>query len=129
MQHAVSQSRKNLFSLWILGAVLFLMTGISCGQQPGLPLPRPQLPDETASAPNHKATHHQPTKEVEEKLRKGFDRKNAAYAGSNIQPAVDDQSITLSGSVTSQMQHDMALQLAQAYADDRKIIDHLAIQP
>jgi osmotically-inducible protein OsmY len=68
-----------------------------------------------------------PTKEVKEKLEKGFDSKNAAYAGSNIQATVDDQSITLTGTVNSESQKEMAVQLARAYADDRKVIDRLVI--
>jgi BON domain len=76
------------------------------------------------------APHHQKlsTKEVEEKLRKGFDSKNAAYSGSNIQAAVDDQSVTLTGTVNRQKQHEMALQLTRAYADERKITDHWVVQ-
>jgi len=68
------------------------------------------------------------TKDVAEKLQKDLDNKNAAYAGSKIQAVVDDQSITLSGTVTSQSQHEMAMQLAKAYAGDRRITDRLVIQ-
>src|ERR1051326_1431950 len=79
--------------------------------------------------PNTKPIHDQKaTRDVTEKLQKAFDPKNAAYAGSNIQPVVDDQSVTLNGTVKDQGQHEMAMQLARAYAGNRKIVDRLTIQ-
>jgi hypothetical protein len=120
---ASSKQDKRLRNLRsCMFCTLFCITiGVS-GQQRGTQLPHPQVPDD--NAPNTKSAHHQmPTNEVNEKLRKEFDPKNAAYAGSSIQAAVDDQSISLTGTVKSRIQHEMALQLARAYAGDRKIID------
>jgi osmotically-inducible protein OsmY len=37
--------------------------------------------------------------------------------------------VTLTGTVKDQGQHEMALQLARAYAGSRKIVDRLTIQP
>ncbi len=68
------------------------------------------------------------TKDVKEKLDKALDSKNAAYAGSDIKVAVDDQNVTLSGAVQSSMQREMAMQLARAYAGNRKIVNQLAIR-
>lgn len=85
------------------------------------------MPDQ--NAPNTRSAHHQmSTKDVAEKLQKGLDSKNKAYSGSNIQTLVDDHSVTLNGTVTSESQHEMALQLVQAYAGDRKIVDRLTVQ-
>jgi hypothetical protein len=133
MLNSVLQSSKSYMRPWTLWIFAFafacLMSRPVLGQQPGMQLPRPQLPDETTSNTNTKSTHHPTsTKEVAEKLRKGFDSKNAAYAGSNIKAAVDDQSVTLNGTVKSEMQREMALQLTRAYADDRRIVDHLVVQ-
>lgn len=81
-----------------------------------------------ANAPNTKAVHdNMSTKDVTEKLQKALDNKNPQYKGSNIQTAVDDQSVTLSGTVTSDMQREWALQLARAYAGNRKIVDKLTV--
>jgi osmotically-inducible protein OsmY len=92
-----------------------------------------QLPQQTTgneNAPNTKPIHDQKaTREVTEKLQKAFDPKNAAYQGSKIEPVVDDQSVTLNGTVKDEGQHEMALQLARAYAGNRKIVDRLTIQP
>jgi len=110
---------------WTL--VLLLFSPALIAQQPGSGRTMPSVSDD--NKPNTKPDHHQmSTKDVAEKLQKDLDNKNAAYAGSKIQPVVDDQSITLSGSVTSQSQHEMAMQLAKAYAGDRRIIDRLVIQ-
>ena len=89
---------------------------------------QPQVPD--TNEPNAKPVHDQKsTQEVVEKLKKAFDSKNAAYAGSNIQPVIDDQSVTLNGTVKSEMQHEMTLQVARAYAGNRKIVDRLSVRP
>lgn len=89
-----------------------------------------QLPRDTNNEPNTKPAHEHPasTKDVQEKLKKGFDSKNVAYAGSSIQPLVDDQTVTLNGTVTSEIQHEMALQLARAYGENRKIVDRLVVR-
>ena len=89
---------------------------------------RPQVPD--TNEPNAKPVHDQKSsQDVTDKLKKAFDSKNAAYAESNIQPAVDDQNVTLNGTVKNEMQHEMALQLARAYAGNRKIVDRLSVRP
>jgi len=94
---------------------------------PALAFPQEATGDNNAR--NTKPVHdHLSNKDVNEKLRKALDNKNAAYAGSNIEAVADDQSVTLSGTVQSSMQHEMALQMARAYAGNRKIVDKIAIQ-
>jgi hypothetical protein len=112
---------------WTLCIVFCAAVG-AVAQQPAPQVPGTQLPD--VNTPNPKPTHHEMTKskDVSEKLHKEFDPKNAAYAGSNIQAAVDDHTVILTGTVKSGMQHEMALQLAKAQADDRKIIDRMIVQ-
>ncbi|HEY7403882.1 MAG TPA: BON domain-containing protein [Candidatus Angelobacter sp.] len=86
----------------------------------------PPLPDQ--NEPSNKEHHDQmSTKDVKEKLEKALDNKNAAYEGSAIQVAADDQTVTLTGAVKSSMQHEMAMQLARAYAGNRKVVDQLTI--
>jgi osmotically-inducible protein OsmY len=93
--------------------------------------PAPQASRNTntdANAPNTKPLRdHMSNKDVTEKLQKALDNKNPQYKGSNIQTAVDDQSITLSGTVTSDMQREWAMQFARAYAGNRKIVDKLTV--
>jgi osmotically-inducible protein OsmY len=110
---------------WIL--VLLLFSPAMVAQLPGSGSKTPSVSDD--NTPNNKSDHHQmSTKDVAENLQKDLDSNNAAYAGSKIQAVVDDQNITLSGTVTSQSQHEMAMQLAKAYAGDRRITDRLVIQ-
>jgi BON domain len=112
---------------------LVICAAIASAQQP-MPLPG-QIPRGNPRIdPNEPETkkpkeHQSSSKDVAEKLQKALDSKNAAYRGSNIQSSVDDRTITLTGSVTSSMQRDMALQLARAYGEDRQIVDKLVIQP
>lgn len=107
--------------------LLFLCMPAMSRQQPGRGSSRPAVADN--NSPNTKTDHHQmSTKDVTERLKKDLDSKNKAYAGSNIRAVVDDQSVTLNGSVTSESQHEMAMQVAKAYAGDRKITDHLVIR-
>ena len=69
------------------------------------------------------------SKDVAEELQKALDNKNPAYAGSDIKATVDDDAITLTGTVTSYGQNEMAVQIARAYAESRKIVNKLLIQP
>lgn len=92
-----------------------------------LQLPAQKIGD-NPNAPETKTTGHQmPTKDVQEKLEKGLDSKNPAYTGSVIKTVVDDQTITLSGTVINESQREMARQLAQACAGNRRIVDRLVI--
>jgi BON domain len=111
-----------------LGLCLFLLACASLVfAHPPLPLPQDATHDQ--NTPNTKPIHDQmSSKDVTEKLKKALDSKNAAYTGSNIEAVADDQTVTLTGTVTSSMQHEMALQLARAYAGSRKIVDKLTIQ-
>jgi osmotically-inducible protein OsmY len=113
--------------------ILAFFTAVLCLAAWGKPAPLlqqpsvPPLPDQ--NAPNTKEHHDQmSTKDVQEKLQKALDSKNVAYAGSDIKAAVDDQSITLNGTVQSSMQIEMAKQLARAYAGNRKVVSQLSIR-
>jgi osmotically-inducible protein OsmY len=113
--------------------ILALFAASVCAASWGEPVPLmqqsslPPLPDQ--NAPNTKEHHDQmSTKDVQDKLQKAVDSKNVAYAGSDIKVAVDDQSITLNGTVQSSMQIEMAKQLARAYAGNRKVVSQLSIR-
>lgn len=111
-------------------ALLTATASLTLWSQPAPQFPRSSTPPVTDdNAPNTKVRHDKiSTKDVQEKLQKGLDSKNAAYAGSDIKVAADDQSVTLNGTVTSSIQHEMAMQLARAYAGGRKIVDKLSIR-
>jgi len=114
-------------------AILLLFSGpLAFSQQPmqlpgHTPRQNPMGDDPNAPSKNSKK-HESSTKDLQQKLQKALDNKNAAYKGSNIKPVVDDQNVTLTGSVTSSMQREMALQVVRAYTEDRKIVDKLVVQ-
>jgi osmotically-inducible protein OsmY len=115
---------NKLLPLWMF--LLLCSTPAVFCQQPGPQSPQPSIMDEKTKAP--KPAHSMSTRDVAEKLKKGLDSKNAAYNGSDIKAVVDDQSVTLNGTVNSESQREMARQLAQAYGGDRKIVDRLVVQ-
>jgi hypothetical protein len=128
MRYSVRQSfpfNSKCLQRWALYTLLAVCPAAILAQPAPL---LPQQPTGDQNAPNTKPIHDQKaTKDVTEKLQKAFDPKNAAYAGSNIQATVDDQSITLTGTVKDAGQREMALQIARAYAGSRKIVDRLTI--
>ena len=121
----------KLLAMFLLAAPLaFAQFG-----QPQIPGTGPRgnnptgVPDPNAPADTKpQKQHHSSNKDVQEKLHKLLDSKNVAYKGSNITPTVDNQNVTLTGSVTSSMQHDMAMQIARAFGEDRQVVDKLVIQ-
>ena len=107
----------------LLLALLILVTPRALSQQQHLPPPNPpvqQLPPDT------KAPAQMSSMEIEKQIQKAFDQ-DASLVNSKLKVSVDDMNITLTGSVENQKQHDLALQLAQAYAGKRKIVDNITI--
>jgi osmotically-inducible protein OsmY len=49
-------------------------------------------------------------------------------SGAEVEAAVDDQSITLTGTVESYLQHQRVLQLVSPYSRNREIVDKLTVQ-
>ncbi|MGE5325089.1 MAG: BON domain-containing protein [Actinomycetota bacterium] len=112
--------------------LLMLCSALVFGQQPmDIPGQAPRSHDPgNVNAPDTRkpSKHESSSKDVQEAIQKALDNKNPAYRGSDIKTTVDDQDITLTGSVTGIVQHEMALQIARAYADSRRIVDKLVIQ-
>lgn len=110
---------------------LLLCSALVLGQQPmHIPGQAPRSHDPgNVNAPDTKkpSKHKSSDKDVQEAIQKALDNKNPAYRGSEIKTTVDDQNITLTGSVTGITQHEMALQIVRAYGDNRKIVDKLVI--
>lgn len=112
--------------------VALLCSGFVVAQSP-MQIPGRPSGNRSTVDPNQPDTkspkkHDSSSKDIEEKLQKALDNKNPAYKGSAIKPAVDDQTVTLSGSVTDSTQREMALQIARAYAEGRNVINKLVIQ-
>ena len=114
--------------------LLVLCSAHSLGQQqgtppqqpgmtsPGIQTPRQQFPPDTlAPTPGELASP-----QIQNQLQKEFSR-DPMLRDSNVTATVDDQNIVLDGTVENPQQHDAALQLAQTYAGQRKIVDKIVI--
>jgi ribosome-associated protein YbcJ (S4-like RNA binding protein) len=121
----------------LLSILLVLCTTPSLSQQQGRPpeqqppammSPRAQTPsrqippDTRAPTPGELASP-----DIQQQLQKELSR-DPVLSGANVKAVVDDQNIVLDGTVESRSQHDLALQLAQSYAGQRKIVDKIVIR-
>ncbi len=48
--------------------------------------------------------------------------------GSNVKAQVDESSVTLTGTVNNETQHDAAVSIAQSYAGNRNIVDKITVR-
>ena len=85
--------------------------------------PGRQLPPDTAAPPPVSRSNFA----VETGLQRSLGR-DPALAGSNIKASVNDESIVLTGIANDERQHQAALQLAQASAGSRKIVDKIVVR-
>jgi len=65
--------------------------------------------------------------QVQHQIQAHF-HKEPALANSNLTVQADDTSVVLTGTVESDVQHDLALRIAQSYAGNRKVVDKIRIQ-
>jgi hyperosmotically inducible periplasmic protein len=80
-------------------------------------------PDTKAPPPSETLSTAQVQRQIQEKLS-----AEPALANMNVGVKTTDKSVTLTGSVDTERQHDLALRIAQSYAGDRKVVDKLKIQ-
>jgi len=90
----------------------------------GRQTPRQQMPPDTqAPPPQTMSSSHQVEGRILDQLR-----AEPALARTNLDARVDDSSVVLTGTVDSPAQHDLALQIAQSNAGDRKIVDKIKVK-
>ena len=92
---------------------------------PTFPEGRPQRqmpPDTKAPAPQDLSSS-----EVEQQIQDKLNRE-PTLANTEIGVKIDAKSVTLTGSVNTENQRDLALRIAQSYAGHRKILDKIKIQ-
>lgn len=118
----------------LFGLVMFVTTAV-LAQQPGQPptsppqstpptfpedrAPRQPMPPEQEAPPQGLSTP-----EVQQQIQHGLNSE-PMLRNSNVGVDVDENSVTLSGTVDSDEQHELALRIAQSYAGDRKIVDKI----
>jgi osmotically-inducible protein OsmY len=64
---------------------------------------------------------------IQNNLQSTFD-DDPTLSGAQVEAAVDDQSITLTGTVESYLQHQRVLQLVSPYYSYRTIVDKVTVQ-
>jgi osmotically-inducible protein OsmY len=67
------------------------------------------------------------TAQVEQQIQNKFNSE-AILANTNVGVKTDDKSVTLTGTVDTDAQHDLALRIAQSYAGDRTIVDKITVR-
>jgi hyperosmotically inducible protein len=85
--------------------------------------PGQQMPPDTKAPPSETLSTAQVQEQIQEKLR-----GEPALANTNVGVKATENSVTLSGSVDTERQHDLAIRIAQSYAGDRKILDRIKVQ-
>jgi osmotically-inducible protein OsmY len=117
-------------------ALAFAVTAFAQQQSPTNPPPYttpPTFPDDQASRqempPDTKAPAPQglSTAEVEQQIQDKLNRE-PILANTNVGVKTDDKSVTLTGTVDTDAQHDLALRIAQSYAGDRTIVDKITVR-
>jgi BON domain len=117
-------------------ALAFAVSAFAQQQSPMNPPPYttpPTFPDDQASRqempPDTKAPPPQglSTAQVEQQIQDKFNSE-PVLANTNVGVKTDDKSVTLTGTVDTDAQHDLALRIAQSYAGDRKIVDKITVR-
>jgi hypothetical protein len=117
-------------------ALAFAVSAFAQQQSPMNPPPYttpPTFPDDQASRqempPDTKAPPPQglSTAQVEQQIQDKLNRE-PVLANANVGVKTDDKSVTLTGTVDTDAQHDLALRIAQSYAGDRTIVDKITVR-
>jgi hypothetical protein len=85
--------------------------------------PRETMPPDQEAPPPQKLS----TKEVQQQIEQGFS-SDPMLRNSSIAVHVDQNSVILTGTVSSEQEHDRALRIAKSYAGDRKIDDKITVK-
>ena len=85
--------------------------------------PQQQMPPDTKAPPPQDLSDSEVEQQIRDKLN-----GEPALANTEIGVKIDATSVTLTGSVDTERQRDLALRIAQSYAGQRKVVDKIKIQ-
>jgi hypothetical protein len=88
------------------------------GQSPGQ-----AMPPDTAAPPPQQMSSWQVQQQIQAKLN-----SEPSLANRNVKASVNDGTVTLTGVVDSERQHQLVLGIAQSYAGSREILDRIQVQ-
>jgi len=114
----------------ILACTLLLASvPMHCQQSPHFPNSQesPQNTAQTDQAEQPLQDKAAGNERIQSNLQSAFDG-DPTLRGAQVTAAVDDQSVTLTGTVQSYLQHQRVLQLVSPYESYRTIVDNVAVQ-
>ncbi len=119
-------TRVLVFTLWLLG------TPMLCRQQNQNPtaLNAQARPSATAQTDQPQAKRQDKlsgNERIQSNLQSAFD-DDPVLSGADLTANVDDEKITLTGTVQSYLQHQRVVQLASPYSRSREIVDKVIVQ-
>jgi len=85
--------------------------------------PGQQIPPDTKAPPPQGSSAALVKQQIQDQLN-----SEPALANTKVGVKTNGKSVTLTGSVDTEGQHDLALRIAQSYAGDRKIVDKIKLR-
>jgi len=82
-----------------------------------------QMPPDTKAPPPQGLSASEVEQQIQAKIS-----NEPALANTKVGVKTNDKSVTLTGTVDTEKQHDLALRIAQSFAGDRKIVDKIKVQ-
>jgi len=82
-----------------------------------------QQPPDTQAPPAQETSSQRVEGQILDQLR-----AEPSLSGTNIDARVDDNSVVLTGNVDTLAQHDLAIQVAQSSAGNRRIVDKIKVK-
>ena len=119
-------------------ALLLLSAPLALNQEPQQPVQSRPPYTTPPTFPENRPQHEPPlavppdqipaaSADIQDQLQRTL-RKDPYLKDAQVQTRVDDESITLKGTVQGDIQHQRVLQLVQTYAGKRKIVDNLIVK-
>jgi hypothetical protein len=117
-------------------ALVLLATPLIAAQQPPQNPPYttpPTLPDNRPDSrqppelPDQHSQQAMTSSDIEQQLEQSIS-EDATLKDADIRTKVDDESITLTGTVQSESEHSKVLATVQPYAGRRKVVDKLVVK-
>ena len=121
----------------ILFASTLLAASMTLAQQWQPPPTRPPQTTPPTFPDEHAPPHQMPpdqeapsqassTTRVQEQIQQGLNSE-PTLRNSSVGVHVDENSVILTGTVSTEKQHDLALRIAQSHAGDRKVVDKITL--
>lgn len=122
-------SRRFIFSLAALSTLLMLVMPLWSQDSPPPSSPHASSPPDSQGQPTPPETPQaQSSTEQNRRIQDSISdllSSDPVLSGSDVDAAVDDHNIVLTGKVQSHVQHERVLQLVSSYGRWRKIVDKI----